>query len=339
MRGKSLSELAFVMLFVLMSAVQAQSGDLCNDDRPGSLARVKQLLEQGIDVNAGDEDRRTHLHYAAYCGRIDAAALLIKKGANVNACDSRQSTPLHFAASGGHANVADLLIKEGADVNPLNDNRTTPLHLAAGGGYTEVVDLLIRKGVNINARNKIQRTPLHEAALGGNADVAALLIRKGADVNARDKNGETAWLMAVEGRFHNVTAVLKDAGAKEAYDALNWSGQYSTVKDAHAMTITNRSMWHSLWTKILHSTPPVDIDFNRYIAVCVFLGTRPTGGYGIEFGSPCEEDGKMIIPFRERKPTGLATQALTTPFAVKVFERKKDLGIIVKKEYLIDADR
>ena len=42
---------------------------------------------------------------------------LLEKGANVNAKDSNGDTPLHKAACRGYARVARLLIEHGADVN------------------------------------------------------------------------------------------------------------------------------------------------------------------------------------------------------------------------------
>jgi hypothetical protein len=36
----------------------------------------------------------------------------------------------------------------------------------------------------------------------------------------------------------------------------------------------------------------------------------------------------MIIPYRERKPTGVVTQALTQPFALKVFQKQ---GVHIEK--------
>ena len=131
--------------------------------------------------------------------------------------------------------------------------------------------------------------------------------------------------------------MLKNVGAKEAYDTLRWSGQNSMATGPEAAAITNRSAWEHLWTNRLRIPPPLDIDFAGYVAVCIFLGTRPTGGYDVEFGTPYEEGGKMVIPFRERKPTGFVTQALTRPFAVKVFARKDDLDIVLKKEEMIGS--
>jgi len=118
MRRISLAGLIFVMLFVLMYTTQGLSSDPCKTEIP----KAKQLLEQGVDVNAGDEYQRTSLHYAAYCGETELAALLIQKGAGVSARDYEQNTPLHMAACGsvGHTEVAALLIqRRGRDSSSL----------------------------------------------------------------------------------------------------------------------------------------------------------------------------------------------------------------------------
>jgi len=173
---------------ILFMVQSTQAGSLHNAIWAGDLQKVKQLLNQGADVNAKDMFQATPLHDAAVAGKTDMAELLIREGADVNAKDEFQKIPLHYAAN---AEVADLLIRRGADVNARDDDQETPLYWAAEKGKTKVAALLIRKGADVNARNKHQQTPLHEAARGGKTEMAELLIKAGADVNAGNEYQQT----------------------------------------------------------------------------------------------------------------------------------------------------
>ena len=77
----------------------------------GDIKNVRELIENGADVNAKDKNRWTALHEAALNGNIDAAKFLIENGANVD--------------------VAKVLIEKGADVDAKNNDGGTALHWAA----------------------------------------------------------------------------------------------------------------------------------------------------------------------------------------------------------------
>ncbi len=92
---------------------------------------VKDLLDNGADVNAVGQDKKTPLHWAAAHGRKDAVDALLKvKGIDVNAKDQGGKTPLHFAAESGYQQVVQALLDKGADVNIKDKNEKTPLNLA-----------------------------------------------------------------------------------------------------------------------------------------------------------------------------------------------------------------
>jgi ankyrin repeat protein len=141
----------------------------------GDTARVKELIEKGVDVNARDKDDWAPLDIAAYNGYASVAELLIKNGADVNARDNKGFTPLHFAAYNGHVDVAELLLKHGADLNAKNNDGWTPLHYAAQEGHADVAELLIRHGADLNAKNSENKTPLDVARERGQGDVARVI--------------------------------------------------------------------------------------------------------------------------------------------------------------------
>lgn len=53
------------------------------------------------DVNAGDAEQRTPLHYACGFNHLQIAKMLIGEGAKLENTDSKGNTPLHYAAGYG----------------------------------------------------------------------------------------------------------------------------------------------------------------------------------------------------------------------------------------------
>src|SRR5262245_19474575 len=56
--------------------------------RAGDVARIRQALDGGADVNAKARYGVTALYFAASNGRLEAVKLLVARGADVNAQDT-----------------------------------------------------------------------------------------------------------------------------------------------------------------------------------------------------------------------------------------------------------
>ena len=79
--------------------------DLCMAASRGDIQTVKQLLEDGVDVNYADYDQRTALHIACSDGQIEVAKLLVKEGAEVLSQDRWGQTPYDDALRGGYEEI------------------------------------------------------------------------------------------------------------------------------------------------------------------------------------------------------------------------------------------
>uniref|UniRef100_A0A7C1GC84 Zinc-ribbon domain-containing protein n=1 Tax=Thermofilum adornatum TaxID=1365176 RepID=A0A7C1GC84_9CREN len=179
--------------------------------RDEDVARVRELLKKGANVNARDIYGDTPLHNAAGRGYADVARILLEHGAYVNAKDSLYGwTPLHFAAFEGHVDVVKLLLEHGADVNARNRDGWTPLHRAADMGHVDVARILLEHGADANAKSKNGWTPLHDAAFEGHVDVVKLLLEHGADPSIRDKDGNTPLDIAREKGHKEVARVIEE---------------------------------------------------------------------------------------------------------------------------------
>jgi cytochrome c len=178
--------------FVFASLVSlAVAGPLNDAVKDGDIAKVKQLIAGGEDVNQNHRNLGTPLHQASILGSQELTELLIVHGANVNADHKIFGTPLFMAARKGNVGMAAALIAHGADVSARWTDGSTPLHAAAEGGHAEVVDLLVANGADVNARTADTEVKkefpghagypaLHSAAFKDHHDIVDLLRAFGA---------------------------------------------------------------------------------------------------------------------------------------------------------------
>ena len=98
----------------------------------GDVARVRELLDSGMDASAADDNGWTPLHFAAQGNAVDVAAILLQVGAPVDPRDSHGNTPLSKAVfnSRGVGDVINLLRAHGADPNVQNAHGMSPHKLA-----------------------------------------------------------------------------------------------------------------------------------------------------------------------------------------------------------------
>lgn len=167
---------------------------------------TKLLLKSGANINIANKYGKTTLHRASIEGREEVVKILLKNGADVNLPDNLGNLALHRAVS---SKVAELLLKYGSNVNAANFSGKTALHNAAK--YSEdTVPILLKYGVNVNHRDKIGLTALHRATT---EKAARLLLDHGADPNARTNGGGTPLHFAAQKMLVDVVSVLLEYGA------------------------------------------------------------------------------------------------------------------------------
>jgi len=109
-----------------------------------------------------DEFGRNKLHYAANNGSSLLLKNLINQGIDIDAQDNNGWTALHFAAQNSHFDVIDLLIENKANINIVDKQGNGPLWTAsmnAKGDYRGVLSLL-KSGANPNYENIHGRSPI-----------------------------------------------------------------------------------------------------------------------------------------------------------------------------------
>ena len=166
--------------------------------REGDLERVRQLIQEGQDVNRGDSYGATPLMEAAGNGHDQVVQELIRAGADVNGKNNIKRTALHRASCRGHSSVIKTLAEAGANLNVLDELwGMTPLMEAAYYGHANVVVELIRAGADVSVVSSHEwlsvaagSTALHFAAKWNKIECGVLLVEAGADMRTRNKKSK-----------------------------------------------------------------------------------------------------------------------------------------------------
>ncbi|MDA8016653.1 MAG: ankyrin repeat domain-containing protein [Thermoanaerobaculia bacterium] len=157
--------------------------------RRGDLGRVRQLVEDGADLNAPTATGETALTAALTAGHDAVVRLLRSVGA-------RGAGPaLARAAERDDLDEVARLLATGEPVDAAavdrSGRRFIPLHRAAFRGHSRIVRALLDAGASHSARvgggpPPWDRSALHLAAAAGHLEVIELLLDAGADATALD---------------------------------------------------------------------------------------------------------------------------------------------------------
>ena len=202
--------------------------------RDGNLARVKELIAAGVDVDFM-HDGYTALVWASLNGSVDIVnVLLARPGIEVDKVNEGGVTALMKASLRGRAAVVKQLLAAGANVNLADNVGNTALITASAFGYPAIVkQLLAEPGVMVDEPRHGGDTALTVAryygytaivamleaalefliaAVDGNLERVRALLDDGANVNMKnDANGRTALYMASSQGHADVVAALLNA--------------------------------------------------------------------------------------------------------------------------------
>jgi hypothetical protein len=122
----------------------------------GDLESVRQLLDEGTDVDATTASGITALMMAAHGGHLSLVRYLLARRADLNAQTKNGVTPLIAAAKEGHLDIVNLLLERGARTDLTLANGQNARDIALDEGHRDVAD-----AVEEAARNR----PDEQAAL------------------------------------------------------------------------------------------------------------------------------------------------------------------------------
>ncbi|KAM9301534.1 ankyrin repeat domain-containing protein 11 [Gastrophryne carolinensis] len=193
--GYPLSERQQVALLMQMTAEESANSPVDTTPKHPSQSTVGQkgtpnsASKTKDKVNKRNERGETRLHRAAIRGDARRIKELINEGADVNVKDFAGWTALHEACNRGYYDVAKQLLAAGAEVNTKGLDDDTPLHDASNNGHFKAIKLLLRYGGNPHQSNRKGETPLKVA---NSPTMVNLLLGKGTYTSSEESSSESS---------------------------------------------------------------------------------------------------------------------------------------------------
>ena len=167
--------------------------DVCNIYRKHNL--------EYTDVS--DQRNLNLLHLSSIYGKLDIVRFCVEeKGLNVDSGDLQGDTALHWAARRGLLQVVQHLLSSGADVNMKNNKGNTALFLAVEAKKLQVAECLMKNGGNhLVTAARSRQVKVVNFLLGVSVDMLSKKFNEGALLSAavRDTQLETFRYLLTEG--------------------------------------------------------------------------------------------------------------------------------------------
>lgn len=202
-----------------------------------NIEKIKELLEQKIDVNEYDYNGVSPLILACYISNKDVIELLLKNNANPNKgiyildLDSNQyfdySFPLFTAINSNNLDSIKLLIEFGATVNETQIDGFTSLMAAVENENEEIITYLIKNKADVNIKRNDGVTALSLACESGNLKIVKSLVENKADINIKRNDGFTPLMIAAQFGHKDIVKFLLQKGANP--NSLSNYPQFSTA--------------------------------------------------------------------------------------------------------------
>jgi len=101
-------------------------------------------------------------------------------------------------------------------------------------------------------------------------------------------------------------------------------GVESQIQEPHQLTARTAEEWAKLWREHAGERARPSVNFAREMVVGVFLGSRPTAGFGVQIVSARVDRGTLVVQYRETRPPGgsLTAQVLTSPYQLVTLPKR-----------------
>ncbi len=192
-----------------------------NSAKRSDTEKVLQLLNEGADINATDQQGMTAVMAATVNHRTDTVYALIQEGADINIRNHNEDNVLLYASAEGFLDIVKFAVEAGADTTLTNRFGGTALIPAADRGHVEIVEeLLTNSDVDVNHINRLHWTALLEAVILGDGGknhqkIVQLLLEHGADPTIGDRDGITPLEHAKQRGFKEMERMLEEAHEEE----------------------------------------------------------------------------------------------------------------------------
>lgn len=189
--------------------------DILKAVKKSNLEAVAKALENGVNVNIADNNKRSLLMIATNNRDVEMARLLVKHGADVNQQASNLDSPFLYAGASGQTELVRLFLDNGARFNVFNRYYGSALIPACERGHVETVRLLANtKNYPIDHVNRLGWTALMEAVILGNGgkkfqQIVQILKGAGAKMDIPDHSGVTPLQHAERNGYKEIAAIIR----------------------------------------------------------------------------------------------------------------------------------
>jgi ankyrin repeat protein len=160
-----------------------------------------------------DRAKEEMLRSVAFSGNLGIVRDLLAQGVDINAQERGGWTALAYACARGHLSVAQVLLAAGADINIKSKSGCTALSESVYWGHLDIVNILLSAGAAVDGPDKENSSaPLIKTIYLNRTDILKILLEAGANPNIRDNNGKTALEIAIEHKKTQIAAILRQAG-------------------------------------------------------------------------------------------------------------------------------
>jgi ankyrin repeat protein len=138
--------------------------EFCRAVKEGQdIARLRYLLDQGANIDSGDEVDRTALFQATLNGDHEVVQFLLQHGADVNSRHGVLGKPLCIAALKGYEKVVEILLKHRASVQRSDGGDLgSVMHCACFGGNVAIFKSILEKGGDLKLVSGVSIAALYE---------------------------------------------------------------------------------------------------------------------------------------------------------------------------------
>jgi len=145
-----------------------------------NLLKVKELIENGVDINVRDKYGYSALHIASFKNLDEMATFLISKGIALNLQDKNGQTILHYAALSSQLNIANAALNLGASLSIEDVHGNQPLWTAVfndkgRSDRIEMIELFFFFFADVNNKNKVGKSPKDIIAIAGYNNLKPLI--------------------------------------------------------------------------------------------------------------------------------------------------------------------
>jgi ankyrin repeat protein len=175
--------------------------------KSGDLIKVKQLIDNGTDINKLYYHAKTPLIVAILHDQGEIIQYLIEKGADVNAAKGIDHTALELALLYDNPKLMKTLFNRGAVFDVKDRHYILTLLAATHANCMDSIRYIAERGIDLNV-NDDGITCLISAAAAGHIKLVKMLLELGANPLYAGDDGRTAYNYA---KKQSIKKILKEA--------------------------------------------------------------------------------------------------------------------------------